>query len=432
MKILETVDYFFLLLDSTLKEDVSFVDKTIEYYEMMDMLPQGHVPTLDPITDMSIYDRLPRVIKNDGINVLDITKHISKMITGIEAEMALKKYMVVDSSKEVKEVKEPKIKNTVTENYFITRQIDHWAVLKPISSLADAKESETFKVPSLPDMNISGALSGISTEPQYSFLDESQDSASQVFNNLDAVFPEVPKVEVPNVVVVPRKCAVLYNSLYGISLVVQEPNEILQKFLNLSKEFKQIMKLPENVQSMVDSCNTFFHKKVWESEEELIAMSNSFCKLYKLQDAATKTASKKTEREMVQDIIKKTYIISNDSNKKIKAVQLYTKLTQELYPDVLFYQAETPRVDTQLNKRLATYFMELGLTRKRYTDGIYYYGLELKEPKEIKKDLEELFEARMKEQGLSTEVDCTLAQIKKKKEDDTLFQARKKEHSTVL
>ena len=67
--------------------------------------------------------------------------------------------------------------------------------------------------------------------------------------------------------------------------------------------------------------------------------------------------------------------MSNEPSLKVGATELYNAVINHM---CITYQDRA-----LFKKRLAGYFIELGLTRKRFTDGYFYYGIK---PKNEEKD----------------------------------------------
>lgn len=75
------------------------------------------------------------------------------------------------------------------------------------------------------------------------------------------------------------------------------------------------------------------------------------------------------EEKSVKQYLSKYFEISNDINKKMKASALYDTITR----------SDLCKIDklkvSGFKNRLSTYLKDLGLQKKRYNDGYYYYGI---------------------------------------------------------
>lgn len=79
------------------------------------------------------------------------------------------------------------------------------------------------------------------------------------------------------------------------------------------------------------------------------------------------------EDKSVKKYLRKYFEISNDINKKMKASALYDTITRS---DLC--KIDKPKMSGFRN-RLSTYLKDLGLQKKRYNDGYYYYGIVAKD-----------------------------------------------------
>jgi hypothetical protein len=76
------------------------------------------------------------------------------------------------------------------------------------------------------------------------------------------------------------------------------------------------------------------------------------------------------EEENIKIFIEQRYEILDDLNYKIKASVLCQEIARNLLYDPVTAQA--------LGVRLSNYLKDMGLQKKRYNDGYYYYGLKPK------------------------------------------------------
>lgn len=164
---------------------------------------------------------------------------------------------------------------------------------------------------------------------------------------------------------------IVYNTLYNISLVVKEEKSFFEKVCQDFSEFHILASLPLTTQEhdIYEQAQTFFHQTLFEEEADLEKKVTSFKILFNISPIATKDA--RDEKEEVQNIMKHLFDISSDPKERMKAVELYHRVSS-LLPGVTKLSATS---ETSLHKRLAVYFTDMGLTRKRFTDGVYYYGI---------------------------------------------------------
>ena len=101
---------------------------------------------------------------------------------------------------------------------------------------------------------------------------------------------------------------------------------------------------------------SLFHKKYFDDEKSLIDKINLFKELFNIDD---------TLKRDVKTFISCNYNITNDINNKMKASELFNEIYKFL------------KIEEKINIRnkLTNFLLDIGLKKKRYNDGIYYYGL---------------------------------------------------------
>ena len=111
-----------------------------------------------------------------------------------------------------------------------------------------------------------------------------------------------------------------------------------------------------------------------DSINETITLSAQHIK--NLQNVDDSSHSK-TEESIVKKHILDNYIISNEPDKRIKASTLLNIIVDFIKKnkDLLGKEHLKNITDNSFRIRLSTYLHELGLEKKRYNDGYYYYGI---------------------------------------------------------
>jgi hypothetical protein len=191
---------------------------------------------------------------------------------------------------------------------------------------------------------------------------------------------------------------IIFNNVYNISLFITGVHDI-KSFCEEFPEFEIIETFNDLAEDILNNCFTLFNKKTFMTKQNLVDKVESFKKLY---DFPSKLGNiVENEKNKVFRFMKNMYIIDNDPVNKIGASELYNAVMNNLciqYTD-----------KTAFRKRLAGYFLELGLIRKRYTDGYYYYGISLRyddKKKSCQISIEEIMNKR------SDEIKAAKAEIK--------------------
>lgn len=155
-----------------------------------------------------------------------------------------------------------------------------------------------------------------------------------------------------------EKYYILYNILYNISIYyVDSYNDIPQ----ISKSFPEwviIEKFDSLDETYIESCKKLFNKKSFSDITSIYEKVKSFKSLF----VAT-VNEKESELEIIKHYINSSFIINDNPNNKIKLSELINFIPKHLTQSQLF------------KKRFNSYLLELNLTKKRFSDGYYVFGL---------------------------------------------------------
>jgi hypothetical protein len=207
---------------------------------------------------------------------------------------------------------------------------------------------------------------------------------------------------------------VVYNTLFNISIVIHVEEQCLKNILAIFTDFECVGTLHNITTGQCELLNNFFHKKEFTSRGDIDARFDAFKKLYLGSDSSEKETVV-NEKEQVISAVQTLFLIDKEPVHRIKATELYQKIS-------LFMKLEHFLDDTKkgsLNRRLASYLLEMGLVRKRFSDGIYYYGIRPKAVVASKPEsFKEICERRQKEveDVLKTTDAEKLAAIRKREE----------------
>lgn len=150
---------------------------------------------------------------------------------------------------------------------------------------------------------------------------------------------------------------------------------IIKKYLELSEE-------------LFDNLNKMFNNKEFLDKDDYEKKVLSFEVLYGF-NIQTKNAYK--EKTIIMNYLKENYDISEDINKRMKASIIIEYIQRDLFLDI--------SNKLEFSKKVSQYLLELNLKKKRFSDGIYYYGIESKLKTTDGQNLEELFNKNMEERN---------------------------------
>lgn len=183
----------------------------------------------------------------------------------------------------------------------------------------------------------------------------------------------------------PATC-VFYNTIYNLCVVYTPTVLIPMHISDAFPEFELVFEVPPGTPNdVLAAIRTLFHLKSFDTVDEAHTKYAAFKTLFNL----TTDATKRNEIKKVKDYFEHNYVISNSTEKRVKA--------NDLYKEVINHMCINWEEASMFKKRLAGYLLEMGLTKRRYSDAYYYFGLEKKSLKPL--TVTELIAQREKEKA---------------------------------
>jgi hypothetical protein len=177
---------------------------------------------------------------------------------------------------------------------------------------------------------------------------------------------------------------VLYNITTNKGIVV----DFDVSNIDIVSDFIIIKKYLELGEEIYESLNKMFNNKEFLDKDDYEKKVLSFEVLYGF-NIQTKNAYK--EKTIIMNYLKENYDISEDINKRMKASTIIEYIQRDLFLDI--------SNKLEFSKKVSQYLLELNLKKKRFSDGIYYYGIESKLKTIDGQNLEELFNKNMEERN---------------------------------
>ncbi len=143
-----------------------------------------------------------------------------------------------------------------------------------------------------------------------------------------------------------------------------------QKFIRQYPEygFEPLIKCSTNNQWLGLTINNLFLNASHEGIEDL-QKKIDFCDKILTENDIVISSNKSNEFECVKEVLTNNFTIDNKNlNLKIRAQDIF-RYFEEISPYPGF------KVDTLFRNRLSKYLIDMGLTKKRHSDGYYYYGI---------------------------------------------------------
>jgi hypothetical protein len=175
-----------------------------------------------------------------------------------------------------------------------------------------------------------------------------------------------------------HSCFIYYNKHYSKVVVLDKEIEI-----DIFPELKYINTIDGTEDDIISLKEALQHNLFFNVEQLEV-----FVKYYNVKD-------KVMSEQRLKKFIKKHFNLNNKIEHKIKFTTLFNKITE------LMLLKNNIQEKKKLKQLLPKVLKSLKLNKKRYKDGNYWYGIELKEVKEL--DVAKLFKNMMKERNNDAE-----------------------------
>lgn len=165
--------------------------------------------------------------------------------------------------------------------------------------------------------------------------------------------------------------SVLVNLKYNKSIVIKNPSDEQLNVIDKCQKygFINLFNIYTDENTIIDFLENHFNLFSFGSIEEL----NMKIELFSRQVEFTKKHSNsinyfEMEEKLIKAHIKYNYTINSDPADKIKSTDLYNIIIESR----VIEKIQNPE---SFKVRLSKYLQSIGLSKKRYSDGIYYYGI---------------------------------------------------------
>jgi hypothetical protein len=173
---------------------------------------------------------------------------------------------------------------------------------------------------------------------------------------------------------------VLIHSYYLQTIVLINPSGIeIDLFKNHTEYgFIELFNYITDNEEIISSIETTFKNKGFDTPLDVTKSLDFINKIIEsiLNNNQIKNINK-SEESIIKKHIIDNYTITHDPETRIKASTLLNMIVEYVlkYEEILGKESLTKVSDNGFKIRLATYLTDLGLQKKRYNDGYYYYGI---------------------------------------------------------
>lgn len=170
---------------------------------------------------------------------------------------------------------------------------------------------------------------------------------------------------------------VLINNKFLQTITFIDPNADILYIINNYPEFGfiKLFGIETNNKDIIDFIEKEFNKSQFINVDEInkkLWFTSQFIEFSNTHNKSINIAS--SEENQVKHFFDMNYTINNDINHKMKASNLYDSIIMSN-----FVKLDNDKL-SGFRTRLSKYLKDIGLQKKRYNDGFYYYGI-------VKKDV---------------------------------------------
>lgn len=213
-----------------------------------------------------------------------------------------------------------------------------------------------------------------------SFLEDKKDILDSSVNNIGSLLPynDSSLCNLCSIAEEKHSCFIYYNKHYSKVVVLDKKIEI-----DIFPELKYINTIDGTEDDIINLKDALQHNLFFNVEQLEV-----FVKYYNVKD-------KVMSEQRLRTFIEKHFNLNNKIEDKIKFTTLFNKIVE------LMLLKNNIQEKKKLKQLLPKVLKSLKLNKKRYKDGNYWYGIQLKEVKEV--DVAKLFKNMMKERNSEAE-----------------------------
>jgi hypothetical protein len=172
---------------------------------------------------------------------------------------------------------------------------------------------------------------------------------------------------------------VILHTHYLQTLVLKNPNRFEASIINNHSEygFVKLFSYQTTDENLIKYITNEYDVKTFNNTDNINNTLLLTSQYVKNLQCVSKSNHSKTEESIVKKHITENYIISNDADKRMKASTLLNIIIDFIQQnkEILGKEYLNNITDKSFRIRLSTYLQDLGLQKKRYNDGYYYYGI---------------------------------------------------------
>jgi DNA-binding transcriptional regulator YhcF (GntR family) len=164
---------------------------------------------------------------------------------------------------------------------------------------------------------------------------------------------------------------ILWNTTYSIAIIYEDLHDVIPHIHKNNGEWEIVHILSPMSEDFIATCKCVFHKKTFDNVNALGKKVDGLKQLLGINENVNNPSiDSAMNKKMLIDYIEEHFEISKDSTNKIRASDLYKRLCNNFRID---YTNEST-----FKRKLIGHLLELGIVKKRFSDGYYFCGINAK------------------------------------------------------
>jgi hypothetical protein len=161
---------------------------------------------------------------------------------------------------------------------------------------------------------------------------------------------------------------ILWNNTYSIAIIYEDANDVIPLIHRNKGEWEIVHTLLPMSEDFIKTCKCVFHKKTFDNVHALGKKVDGLKQLLGLNEQVKSQAIDSViNKNVLISYIQEYFDISKDNTNKIRASDLYKRLCNNFRID---YTNEST-----FKRKLIGHLLELGVIKKRFSDGYYFCGI---------------------------------------------------------
>jgi hypothetical protein len=161
---------------------------------------------------------------------------------------------------------------------------------------------------------------------------------------------------------------ILWNNTYSIAIIYEDLDDVIPHIHKNKGEWEIVHILSPMTADFIATCKCVFHKKTFDNLHALGKKVDGLKQLLGINEQVKNpSVDSAIDKNLLITYLQEHFEISKDNTNKIRASDLYKRLCNNFRID---YTNEST-----FKRKLIGHLLELGIVKKRFSDGYYFCGI---------------------------------------------------------